>query len=80
MSAGPDPQLVAQYAAVAVLVVVSAWIVLKKQAPAAARRLRIALAVPLVRAGRPAWMQALGRRIAPAPRPGAGCGGCDGCG
>ena len=75
-----DVQLALQYAAVTLLVAVSGWVVLKKQAPATARRLRIALAVPLVRPGRPAWMRALGRRIAPEPRGGAGCGGCDGCG
>jgi hypothetical protein len=75
-----DVQLALQYAAVTLLVAVSGWVVLKKQAPTAARRLRIVLAVPLVRPDRPAWMRALGRRIAPEPRVGAGCGSCDGCG
>lgn len=72
--------LVLQYAAVALAVVASAWAVLQKQAPGAARRLRMRLASPLVRAGRPGWMRALGRRIAPPPKDAIGCGGCDGCG
>jgi len=72
--------LALQYVIVAVAVLVSAWVVFRKQAPAAARRLRIALALPLVREGRPAWLRALGKRIAPAPTAGAGgCAGCDAC-
>lgn len=74
--------LTLQYAVIAVAVLVSAWVVFRKQAPNAARRLRIALAVPLVREGRPEWVRALGRKIAPAPKSaadgcGAACGGCD---
>lgn len=72
--------LVLQYAIIAVAVLVSAWVVFRKQAPGAARRLRIALALPLVREGRPAWLRALGKRIAPAPKAAGGCAGCDGCG
>lgn len=71
--------LALQYAIVAAAVVVSAWVVFRKQAPGAARRLRIALALPLVRDGRPAWLRALGKRIAPAPKAAGGCNGCDGC-
>jgi len=71
--------LALQYAIVAAAVLVSAWVVFRKQAPGAARRLRIALALPLVRDGRPAWLRALGRRIAPVPKAGGGCNGCDGC-
>ena len=72
--------LTVQYIVIALLVIVSAWVVFRKQAPAAARRLRIALALPLVREGRPAWMRALGKRIAPVPKATVGdCGGCDGC-
>jgi hypothetical protein len=56
-------------------------VVLRKQAPALERKLRIALALPLVREGRPAWLRAIGRRIAPPVKTAdAGCGGCDGCG
>jgi hypothetical protein len=73
--------LALQYLIVAVAVAVSGWVVLRKQFPAAERRLRIALAMPLVRESRPAWLRGLGRRIAPTPRTTAGgaCGGCDGC-
>lgn len=73
--------LAAQYAIVALAVTLSAWVVLRAQAPAFERRLRGALALPLLRVGRPDWMRALGRRIAPPPRASAAaCGGCDGCG
>ena len=70
-----------QYLLVALAVLVSAAAVMRRQFPNATRRLRIALALPLARAGRPAWMRALARRIAP-PVQGGGkdCGGCDGCG
>ena len=70
-----------QYAIVAAVVLVALWIFFKKQMPGTLRRLRLALAAPLVREGRPDWMLALARRIAP-PASGAGssCGGCDGCG
>lgn len=75
-----DAGLALQYAVVAAVVALSAWMVLRRQFPAAARRLRVALAVPLVRDGRPAWMRALGRRIAPPVAGGGkGCGGCSGC-
>ncbi|NOT88829.1 MAG: hypothetical protein HOP03_11675 [Lysobacter sp.] len=72
--------LTLQYMVVALAVTVSAWVVLNKQFPDVARRLRIALALPLVRETRPAWMRALGKRIAPNPKPaGDGCGGCNNC-
>lgn len=71
--------LTLQYAVIAVAVLVSAWVVFRKQAPNAARRLRIAIALPLVREGRPRWMRALGGRIAPPSKAVEGCGGCSGC-
>lgn len=72
--------LALQYIVIAVAVLASAWVVFRKQAPNAARRLRIALALPLVREGRPAWLRAIGKRLAPAPAAGTdGCGGCSGC-
>ncbi len=75
-----DAGLALQYAVVAAVVALSAWMVLRRQFPAAARRLRVALAVPLVRDGRPAWMRALGLWIAPPVASGSrGCGGCNGC-
>ncbi len=76
----PSLSLTLQYVAIALAVIVSAWVVLNKQFPDLARRLRIALALPLVREGRPAWLRRLGKRIAPAPRSGAdACGGCSSC-
>ena len=68
-----------QYAIVGAIVVLALWIFAKKQLPGPLRRARLALAAPLVREGRPAWMKSLARRIAP-PSRGAGslaCGGCD---
>jgi hypothetical protein len=76
----PHHSLMLQYIVIAIAVAVSAWVVLKKQFPGGERRLRIALAIPLVRETRPAWLRAIGRRIAPVSHTGAeGCGGCDGC-
>ncbi|MFC5568687.1 DUF6587 family protein [Lysobacter yangpyeongensis] len=72
--------LLAQYVVIALAVAASAAFVAQKQFPAGVRRLRIALAVPLVRSGRATWLQRLGRWIAPASRVGEGsCGGCHGC-
>jgi hypothetical protein len=80
-TAHSEVSLVLQYIAVIIAVMVSAWVVLRKQFPSAERRVRIALATPLVREARPAWLRAVGRRIAPTPRVAAdgGCGGCNGC-
>ena len=81
-----DASLALQYAIIAIAVVVSAWVVLKKQFPGPVRKARIALALPLLREGRAAWQQKLGRWIAPAGTlvngriAGKDCGGCDGCG
>lgn len=75
--------LLLQYAIIAVAVLASAWFVLRTRFPEAARRLRLALALPLVREGRPAWIRTLGRRIAPPAggRNGPGCRtDCGGCG
>jgi hypothetical protein len=73
--------LVIQYLVVALAVLVSVAVVMHKQFPNATRRLRIALALPLLREGRPPWLRALARKIAP-PGQGGGkdCGGCNGCG
>lgn len=77
MSAG----LLLQYAIVALAVVLSVAVVMHKQFPNATRRLRVAIALPLLREGRPAWLRGLARKIAP-PGQGGGkdCGGCNGCG
>jgi hypothetical protein len=72
--------LTLQYVVIALAVTVSAWVVLNKQFPHVARRLRVAVALPLVREGRPVWLRAFGKRIAPALKAGAdACGGCDSC-
>ena len=75
-----DAGLLWQYIAIALAVVASLAVVMHKQFPKATRDLRIALALPLLRERMPGWMNALGRRLAPAPRGGgSSCGGCDSC-
>ena len=76
MSAG----LLLQYAVVALAATASVLVVLHKRFPNTTRRLRVALALPLLRTGRPGWMRAIGRWLAPAPASGKDCGGCDSCG
>jgi hypothetical protein len=71
--------LALQYAVIAVAVLASAVYVLRRQAPGFVRRTRLVLAAPLARAGRPAWMHALARRIAPPAVNRGGCNDCDGC-
>ena len=76
-----DAGLLVQYAIIAVAVIASAWFVAKRQFPNAVRRLRMAVAVPMVRDGRASWLQKLGRRIAPPAMSNDGaCGGCNSCG
>lgn len=73
--------LALQYLVIAIAVVVSLWVVMKKQFPSVLRRLRVALALGLLHTRRPAWMQALGRRVVPPATYNASvCGGCDSCG
>ena len=70
-----------QYVVIAVAVLLSVWVVAKKQFPGSVRKLRVALALPLLREGKPAWVRSLGLRISPVPQTGnAACGGCDNCG
>lgn len=70
-----------QYALIALAVLVSAAVVMHKQLPGTTRRLRAAIALPLLRTKRAGWLQAIGRRVAPAPPAGdSACGGCSsGC-
>ena len=76
----PSFSLILQYIVVALAVAVSAWVVFLKQAPNASRRVRISLALPLVREGGSEWLRTFGKWIAPAPKPaGDGCGGCNSC-
>lgn len=73
--------LLLQYVVVALIVLASAWVVLKKQMPGTVRKVRGALALGLVKPERAGWMQALGRWIAPQASGGnSACGGCDSCG
>jgi hypothetical protein len=73
--------LLLQYIVVALIVLISAWVVLKKQFPGTVRKARGAIALGLVKPQRATWLQALGRRIAPPATGGGGaCGGCDSCG
>jgi hypothetical protein len=75
-----DAGLLVQYIVIALAVLASIAVVMHKQFPNATRRLRIAAALPLLRQGRPAWMHAMGRSIAPAPKAGGrDCDGCDSC-
>ena len=72
--------LLAQYIVIALAVLASVVVVMHKKFPKATRRLRIAIALPLMREQRTNWLQSLGRMIAPAPRAnGKDCGGCDSC-
>lgn len=76
-----DSGLLLQYLVIALAVLVSAWVVFKKQFPGTLRRLRGALALRLLKPQRAAWLQALGRKLAPPANNGGGaCGGCDSCG
>jgi hypothetical protein len=75
-----DAGLLAQYLIIAAAVIVSAWFVARRQFPGAVRRLRVAMAIPLVREGRPPWLRRVGLWIAPPAAAGdASCGGCNGC-
>ena len=73
--------LALQYIVIALVVFASLVVVMRKQFPNATRRLRIALALPLLRESAPGWHKPLGRAIAPPARgAGKGCDGCDNCG
>ena len=73
--------LLLQYLAVALAVVLSAGYVVLSRFPGTVRRLRVALALPLLRAENARPLRALGRWLAPRPSvPADACGsGCDGC-
>ena len=73
--------LLLQYVVIAAAVLLSAWVVAKKQFPGSVRRLRVAIALPLLREGKPAWLRSIGRRVSPvAKADDSACGGCDNCG
>lgn len=73
--------LLLQYAVIAVAVLLSAWVVAKKQFPGSVRKVRVAIALPLLREGKPSWLRSIGLWVSPASRTEASaCGGCDNCG
>jgi hypothetical protein len=73
--------LLLQYAIIALAVLLSVWVVAKKQFPGSVRKLRVAIALPLLREGKPAWLRSIGRRVSPVAKAGgSACGGCDNCG
>ena len=73
--------LLLQYLVIGLAVLASAMHVASSRFPAGVRRLRVSMALPLLRAGRAPWLHALGRRVAPLPSAMAnnGCGGCNSC-
>ena len=75
-----DTGLLAQYIVITLAVLASVVVVVRKQFPHATRKLRIAVALPLLREERADWIKSLGLFIAPEPRAnGKDCGGCDSC-
>ncbi len=75
-----DASLLAQYVLIALAVLASLVVVMRRQFPGATRRLRIAMALPLLREGSPGPLKKVGRWIAPEPAAGGkDCGGCNGC-
>ena len=73
--------LLLQYLVIGLAVLASALHVASSRFPTGVRRLRVSMALPLLREGRASWLRALGRRIAPMPSAMAatGCGGCNSC-
>jgi hypothetical protein len=74
--------LLLQYIVIGLAVLASALHVANSRFPAGVRRLRVSMALPLLRDGRAPWLRALGRRVAPMPSAmaGAACSGCNSCG
>jgi len=66
---------------IALAVLVSTGVVLRKQCPGLLRRLRLGLALLLLRIGGPPWLRRLAGWLAPpAASHDRHCGGCNGCG
>ena len=73
--------LLLQYVVIALAVLLSVWVVAKKQFPGSVRKLRVAIALPLLREGRASWMRSVGFWISPVGgAETSACGGCDNCG
>jgi hypothetical protein len=72
--------LLAQYLLIALAVIASLIVVMRKQFPGATRRLRIAIALQMLHEGSPDVLKNIGRWIAPEPAAGGkDCGGCNSC-
>jgi len=74
-----NTSLILQYFIIALAVLASVYVVLKKQFPGTVRYLRKAVAQWLLRPQRSARIQALGRKLAPSVQLGNSCDGCHNC-
>ena len=73
--------LLLQYVVIALAVLLSAWVVAKKQFPGSVRKVRVAIALALLREGKPSWVRSVGFWVSPVGKTDASaCGGCDNCG
>lgn len=72
--------LLLQYVLIALAVLASVLVVVRKQFPSLERALRGRLALWLTRPQRGPRLQRLGRALAPPAAGGPGCSGCDSCG
>ncbi|QIK81829.1 hypothetical protein G7069_09610 [Lysobacter sp. HDW10] len=68
--------LTVQYIVIAAIGLFCLAFVVRSQLPSTWRKMTGSIALWAVRDGRPAWLKALGRRIAPSARAGNACGGC----
>lgn len=72
--------LIVQYVIIGMVVLVSAWITLRKLAPKLTSRWLAALALRLDRPQHAAWQRALAHRLQPKQSTGNCSDGCDTCG
>ncbi len=72
--------LLLQYAVIALVVLASVLVVLRKLAPQLSNRWLAAASIRLGRHGRTAWLRALGRRLQPKQATGDCSDGCSTCG
>lgn len=72
--------LLVQYVIIGAIVLVSAWITLRKLAPKLTSRWLATLALRLDRQGSAAWQRALAHRLQPKMATGNCSDGCDTCG
>lgn len=72
--------LLVQYVIIGAIVLISAWITLRKLAPKLTSRWLASLALRLDRQGSAAWQRALAHRLQPKQSSGNCSDGCDTCG